>query len=411
MPSLGAIPRALSHRDARIFFGGSLAAWTGLWMQRVAVGWLAWDLTGSAFWVGLVAFADLAPAVLVSPIAGAIADRVDRLRLSMLTQLAIAAQAALIAGITLAGGMTIGLLLALELAGGVAGCFAQPARQALLPGVVPRADLPASVAVNSLVFNLARFIGPALAGPVILVWGVAPAIACNALAYVFASATLLLLRVAPEARQGHPASKSLLGEMRDGLLYVARHPGLGPILLFSALSCLALRGLQEILPPFVERLFQGGPESLAILTSAFGVGALVSGLLLAARGRLAGTTRIAILAIAAQAVATAAFVSTGMFALGVLSAAAIGAMASLHGIAVQTLVQSASDPAMRGRVLAVWGLITRAGPAAGALALGAAGEAFGMAWPVYAAVLLALGIVAWGLTVAGRAAASLERTD
>ena len=394
-----------------MFFGGSLAAWTGLWMQRVAVGWLAWDLTGSAFWVGMVAFADLAPAVLVSPIAGAIADRVDRLRLSMLTQLAIAAQAALIAGITWAGGMTIGLLLALELAGGVAGCFAQPARQALLPGVVPRADLPASVAVNSLVFNLARFIGPALAGPVILVWGVAPAIAVNALAYVFASATLLLLRVAPEARQGHPASQSLLGEMRDGLLYVAQHPGLGPILLFSALSCLALRGLQEILPPFVERLFQGGPESLAILTSAFGVGALLSGLLLAARGRLMGTTRIAILAIAAQAAATAAFVSTGVFALGVLSAAAIGAMASLHGIAVQTLVQSASDPAMRGRVLAVWGLITRAGPATGALALGAAGESFGMAWPVYAAVLLAFGIVAWGLTVAAGAAASLERTD
>jgi predicted MFS family arabinose efflux permease len=394
-----------------VFFGGSLAAWTGLWMQRVAVGWLAWDLTGSAFWVGLVAFADLAPAVLVSPLAGAVADRVDRLRLSLLTQLAIAAQAALVAGITWAGGMTIWLLLALELMGGVAGCFAQPARQALLPGVVPRADLPASVAMNSLVFNLARFLGPALAGPVILAWGVAPAIAGNALAYLFASATLLVLRVAPEARQGHPASKSLLGEMRDGLLYVARHPGLGPILLFSALSCLALRGLQEILPPFVERLFQGGPESLAILTSAFGVGALVSGLLLAARGRLTGTTRIAILAIAAQALATAAFVSTGIFALGVLSAAAIGAMASLHGIAVQTLVQSASDPAMRGRVLAVWGLITRAGPAAGALALGAAGEAFGMAWPVYAAVLLALGIVAWGLTVAGRAAASLERTE
>jgi MFS family permease len=394
-----------------VFFGGSLAAWTGLWMQRVAVGWLAWDLTGSAFWVGMIAFADLAPAVLVSPVAGAIADRVDRLRLSILTQLAIAAQAALIAGITWSGGMTIGLLLALELLGGVAGCFAQPARQALLPGVVPRADLPASVAVNSLVFNLARFTGPALAGPVILVWGVAPAIACNALAYLFASATLLLLRVAPEARQGHPASKSLLGEMRDGLLYVARHPGLGPILLFSALACCTLRGLQEILPPFVERLFQGGPESLALLTSAFGVGALMSGLMLAARGRLAGTTRIAILAIGAQAVATAAFVSSGIFALGVLCAAAIGAMASLHGIAVQTLVQSASDPAMRGRVLAVWGLITRAGPAAGALALGAAGEAFGMAWPVHAAVLLALGIVAWGLTVARRVAASLERTE
>lgn len=380
-------------------------------MQRVAVGWLAWDLTGSAFWVAMIAFADLAPAIIVSPIAGAIADRTDRLRLSVLTQIVIACQAALVAGITWSGGMTIGLLLALELVGGIAGCFAQPARQALLPGVVPRADLPASVAVNSLVFNIARFIGPAMAGPVILVWGVAPAIACNAIAYLFASATLLVLRVAPEARQGHPASKSLLGEMRDGLLYVARHPGLGPILLFAALSGFALRGVQEILPPFVDRLFQGGPEALALLTSAFGAGALASGLTLAARGRLAGTTRIAILAIAAQAVATAAFVSTPVFAIGLLSAAAMGATASMHGIAMQTLAQSAADPAMRGRVLAVWGLITRAGPAAGALALGAGGEAFGMAWPVYVAVLLALGIVAWGLSVARRAAASLERPD
>ncbi|MCX7686292.1 MAG: MFS transporter [Acetobacteraceae bacterium] len=394
-----------------MFFGGSLTAWTGMWMQRVAVGWLAWDLTGSAFWVGLVAFADLAPAVVVSPLAGAVADRVDRLSLSVLTQIAIGAQAALIAGLTAAGWMTVGLLLALEILGGTAAAFAQPARQSLLPGVVPRADLPSSVAVNSLVFNVARFVGPALAGAVILLWGVAPAVACNALAYGFAAASLLLLRVAPEARRGHPASKSLLAEMADGIAYVARHPGLGPVLLFAALSGVLLRGLQEILPPFVERLFQGGPDSLAILTAAFGVGALASGLTLAARGRLAGTTRIAILAVAAQALATAAFVSTSAFALGVLCAAAMGAMASLHGIAVQTLVQSASDPAMRGRVLAVWGLITRAGPAAGALALGAAGEAFGMAWPVYAAALLALGVVAWGLSVGGRAAAVLERGE
>ncbi|MFN7001400.1 MAG: MFS transporter, partial [Elioraea tepidiphila] len=226
-------------------------------MQRVAVGWLAWDLTGSAFWVGLVAFADLAPAVLVSPVAGAVADRVDRLRLSIVTQAAIGMQAALIAGLTAAGWMTIGLLLVLEVLGGIAACFAQPARQSLLPGVVARADLPSSVAVNSLVFNVARFLGPALAGPVILAWGVAPAVACNALAYGFAAASLLLLRVAPEARQGHPACGSLFAEMRDGIAYVARHPGLGPILLFAALAGCALRGLQEILPPFVERLFQG----------------------------------------------------------------------------------------------------------------------------------------------------------
>lgn len=380
-----------------------------MWMQRVAVGWLAWDLSGSAFWVGMVAFADLAPAVLVSPLAGAVADRVDRLRLSLLTQLAIAAQAALIAVLVAAGWMTIGLLLVLEVLGGIAACFAQPARQTLLPGIVPRTDLPSAVALNSLVFNIARFLGPSLAGPAILAWGVAPAIAANALAYTLAASSLLLLRVAPEARQGHPASASLFGEMRAGLAYVARHPGLGPILLFAALAGVALRGVQEILPPFVERLFAGGPDSLALLTAAFGVGALASGLTLAARGRLAGTTRIAIAAVAVQAVATAGFVASGVFALGVLAAAVMGAMASLHGIAVQTLVQSATDPAMRGRVLAVWGLITRGCPAAGALALGAAGEVFGMAAPVHAAALLALGVVLWGLSVLRRVAARLEQ--
>ncbi len=379
-----------------------------MWMQRVAVGWLAWDLSGSAFWVGVVAFADLAPAVLVSPLAGAVADRVDRLRLSLLTQLAIAAQAALIAAFVAIGWMTIGLLLVLEVLGGIAACFAQPARQTLLPGIVPRTDLPSAVALNSLVFNIARFLGPSLPGrrssP-----GVAPAIAGNAFAYTLAASSLLLLRVAPEARRGHPASASLFGEMRAGLAYVARHPGLGPILLFAALAGVALRGVQEILPPFVERLFAGGPDLLALLTAAFGVGALASGLTLAARGRLAGTTRIAIAAVAVQAAATAGFVASGVFVLGVLAAAVMGAMASLHGIAVQTLVQSATDPAMRGRVLAVWGLITRGCPAAGALALGAAGEVFGMAAPVYVTALLALGVVLWGLSVLRRVAARLEQ--
>ncbi|MBR0671870.1 MFS transporter [Neoroseomonas soli] len=408
MASLGTLTRALSHRNARIFFGASLAAWTGLWMHRIAVSWLAWELTGSAFWVGLVAFCDLAPAVIASPIAGAVADRADRLRLTMLSQAAIGLNAALIAALVAADLMGIHLLLALEVVGGIAASFAQPARQSLMPGLVPPADLPAAVALNSLTFNVARFIGPALAGPLIAVAGVWPAIAANALAYLVATTTTPMLRVEAAARRGHSANTSLFRETLDGIRYAARHPGLGPILAFAAVAAVLLRGVQEILPPFVDRAFGLGAEALAVLTAAFGVGALVSGLAVAARGRMAGTTRLAVLGVAALALATAGFAATGWFAFGVLCAAFMGAAGSVHGISVQTLAQNSSDPSMRGRVLSLWGLITRACPALGALILGGAGELFGLRWPVLLAVALSLVAVAWGLARLPRMAAALE---
>ncbi|MEI6161323.1 MAG: MFS transporter [Roseococcus sp.] len=172
MGPFGALSRALSHRDARIFFSASLTAWTGLWMHRIAVMWLAWELTRSAFWVGMVAFCDLAPAVVFGPIAGAVADRMNRVKLTMIAQAVIGAQALGIAILTWTGVISITSLLSFEVIGGIAASFAQPARQALMPGLVPRADLPAAVACNSLCFNVARFLGPAIAGPMVALWGV-----------------------------------------------------------------------------------------------------------------------------------------------------------------------------------------------------------------------------------------------
>ena len=109
----GALGRALSHRDARLFFAASLISWTGLWVHRIAVGWLAWQMTHSAFWVGMVAFSDLAPAVIFSPIAGAVADRMDRVRLTMISQSCIALEAATVGAMIATGHLSIGVLLAL----------------------------------------------------------------------------------------------------------------------------------------------------------------------------------------------------------------------------------------------------------------------------------------------------------
>jgi len=128
----------------------------------------------------------------------------------------------------------------------------------------------------------------------------------------------------------------------------------------------------------------------------------------AQRGRLEGTTRIAVFAVGAQALATAGFVATGWFPLGMLCAALIGAAASMHGVSAQTLLQSSTDPAYRGRMLSLWGLITRACPALGALALGGLGQVFGLTTPTLVAVVLALGVFAWGLTRLRRVEQELE---
>ena len=404
----GALRRAFSTGNARLYFSLSLLSWTGMWMQRIAVAWLAWEMTHSPFSVGMVAFTDLAPAVLCSPVAGALADRLDRVRLTTLTQGLMALQAMAVAGLTALGVMDIVLLLVLSLLGGAISAFAQPARQAIIPGLLPREDLPAAVAVNSLVFNVARFLGPGIAGVLIAWVGVPFTVALNALAYLLATVTMPFLCVAAAERRGHAATGSVWTETVAGLAYVARHPGLGPIFAFSAMACLTLRGVQEILPPYVERLFGRGAESLAVLTAAIGIGALGAGLTIASRDRLEGTMRLAILAVSGQAVVTALFVATSWFPFAVLCALLMGAGASMHGIAAQTLMHNAADPAMRGRVLALWGLTTRAFPAAGALVLGLTAERLGLRLPTLAAALLGLAAVAWGWSRLPVAAASLE---
>ncbi|MDB5415980.1 MAG: transporter [Rubritepida sp.] len=367
-------------------------------MHRIAVMWLAWELTHSALWVGMVAFSDLAPAVIFSPFAGAIADRMNRVKLTMIAQSVIAAEAFCTAMLTATGHIGIGPLLSFELIGGIAASFAQPARQALMPGLVPRSDLPAAVACNSLCFNVARFLGPAMAGPMVAIWGVVPAILCNVTAYIVATLTLPMLRVDPLHIRGHAPEGSLLSETWEGIRYAARHPGIGPILLFAGMSAILLRGIQEVLPPFVDRLFHQGAAGLAFLTASIGVGALIAGLWVASRGRLTGSTRISVIAVGVQALVAMAFVATDYYPFAVLCGALYGACASVHGISVQTLAQSAALTRMRGRTLALWGLITRACPALGALVLGSTGEVFGMRLPTLIAACCALLVTAWGVT-------------
>jgi len=382
MASLSAIGGVLAQRNARIFYSGSIVCWTGSWIQRIATDWLAWELTHSALWVAIIAFCNLAPSVIISPIAGAVADRMDRVRLTMASQFVSVAQAVILVTLILTGLIRVEFMAILTLCNGAAETFAQPARQCLIPGLVPRSHLPGAVALNSLTYNAARFVGPAISGPMIAMWGVVPSIVVNAFAFLYASLTMHLLTLDPAVRRGTPTGFSVLHDAFDGIRYVAKHRGIGPLMLYAAVVGMTLRSVPEMLPPYVADQFGRGAEGLATLASTMGCAALIGGLFIAVRGRMSGLTRIAVGCGLILAVATAGFVATHVFAIGVICIAAMGAATTMHGISCQTLLQNSTAPGMIGRVLSTWGMITRAAPAMGALAYGVSSEFLGLQIPV-----------------------------
>jgi len=219
-----------------------VVCWTGSWVQRIATDWLAWELTHSALWVAIIAFCNLVPSVVISPIAGAVADRMDRVKLTVASQYVAASQAAILVALILTGTIRVEFMAALAFCNGAAETFAQPARQCLIPGLVPRQFLPGAVALNSLTYNVARFIGPAISGPMIAAWGVVPSIAVNCLAFLYASVTMHMLRLDPKIRMGQRGGGSVLQDAVEGVRYVARHRGIGPIMLFAACMGMGPRG-------------------------------------------------------------------------------------------------------------------------------------------------------------------------
>ena len=382
MASFSAIGGVLAQRNARIFYSGSVVCWTGSWIQRIATDWMAWELTHSVLWVAVIAFCNLVPSVVISPIAGAVADRMDRVHLTVISQFVAAGQAAILVALVLTGLIRVEFMAALAFINGAAETFAQPARQCLIPGLVPRKYLPGAVALNSLTYNLARFIGPAISGPMIAAWGVVPSIAVNAFAFLYASLTMYMLTLDPSIRRAQRSSGSVLHDAADGVRYVVRHPGIGPLMLYAATVGMTLRSVPEMLPPYVAELFGRGAEGLATLASAMGAAALVGGFSVAIRGRLQGLTQLAVIAGLVLTGASACFVATHNFTIGIICIAAMGAATTTHGISIQTLLQNASSPVMVGRVLSLWGMITRAAPAMGALIYGAAAEVVGLQIPV-----------------------------
>jgi MFS family permease len=395
MASFAPIAATLSHRNYRVYMAGNAVSLVGLWTQRVATGWLAWELTGSGTWLGVVAVADLCPSILVGPFAGVLADRVDRLRVIRTAQVLSMLQATVLAALAASGWIAIEVLVALVLLNGVVVGFNQPSRLALVSSLVPRANLSTAVAINSITFNVARFVGPAVAGALIVSVGVAAAFAVNAVSFLAFLIALSRVRLAvPDGMQTTRPRTGVLADIVQGVRYVRAHAAIGPLLLLATVSGMGLRCVVELLPGFAAEVFDRGAGGLAVLASAVGVGAVGGGLWLARRSAAPGLARVAVAGSLGTAAAVLAFVASPWLWPAAAAATAAGAFMSTGGIATQTCVQMAAEPALRGRTLALYGIIMRAAPALGALVLGALSDLLGLRLPLALSALVCL-VVAW----------------
>ena len=392
-----AIRRTLGHRDYGLYSAGNAVSLVGNWVQRVAVGWLAWELTHSGAWLGLLAMAELSPALVLGPLGGAVADRGGRLRLIAIAQAVSMATSLVLVGLIVTDWVTPELLILVVLISGAAQGFIQPARLALVPSLVPRDDIPTAVAVNAIIYNLARFIGPALAGVLIVTLDVAAAFVVNAGSYLAFLLVLTRIRLRHDiVDTSRSRNTSLLADIGEGLAYAARHPGIGPLLLLAVVMSLGVRPYVELLPGFADAVFKGGAETLAALTSTIGAGAILSGFWLAQRGDREGLGRITLLAMGVLILSVIGFAATDSFALALVAMGVSGLSMVVGGVGAQTLIQLSIRPEMRARVMSLYGLIFRGGPAAGALAMGAASEVVGLRWPLAVGGLAALAV--WAFT-------------
>ncbi|MFT5181128.1 MAG: MFS family permease, partial [Alphaproteobacteria bacterium] len=382
----------------------------GVWVVRVAIGWLGWQLTGSAFWLGALAAADALPVLVLGPLGGVLADRLDRLKICIVTQAALSVVAVILTVLTVSGLMTIWLLFTLALARGITAAFWQPVRLALMPNLVPRAEIPTAIALNSSTFHSAQFLGPALASGLLTLGGPSLAFGFNVIA-AGAMVAVLLAIDSPLRAGGDRKRGSVLAEMVDGIRYGLTHAGIGPMLLLLLFLGLGIRPLTELLPGFADLVFGLAVGGYSTMVSSVGLGAMCGAVWMLRQGNRGGITAIALRSGLLGGGAALLFALTSWLPLALVCLTVLGFSMTSGGIATQQLVQLSVPDEMRGRVLSLFGMVFRAGPALGALIMGWIADVAGLSWPV--GIGAALGLIAY-IIASGhreRLQALLEVTD
>ena len=358
---------AFNYRDFRILWLGAFTSTVGSWMQKVAQAWIIFDLTKSSFYLGLDDFLGQLPILLLTLVGGVVADRHDRRRVLIGSQVVQMSTALTLAALVYFDAVHVAWILALSFIAGLGQAFGGPAYQALIPSLVEKKDLPNAIALNSIQFNLARVIGPLLAGATLAAWGGAVCFGLNGLSFLFVIVALLGLthtHVKPVEQ------KPLLDEMRGGLRYARGEPAIVALTVLGGLTTFLGLPLLTFLPIFAKDVFGGDINEFSHMMAFSGAGAVCGALVTAWLGRFhhMGRTLLVILGVFG-ALVTAFSLSRVMWLSDVLLFLTGGTLLMTFSM-TSSLVQLIVPDHLRGRVMSIYMVAFRGGMPLGSLAAG-----------------------------------------
>lgn len=370
---LPAIAIALQQRSFIAYLAGHWLSMMGPWAQRVVLYWIAWEATGSAMVLGLIATADLIPSVIAAPIAGALADRYDRRVIAVWLQLLSVIPSLLATYAILLGATSTPILVTLSLVVGISNGFDHPVRMVLVSSLIERQQLSSAITLNSMILNLGRMIGPALGGAAILsgqLWGIS---LLNALSYLPFAFVLSRLR-SKNGSEPPSAGSASVGWMQLWPQLRGVHRA---ILLYFGVIALLIMPVFELLPAFATDISPGSnaaAELLSVMTSALAVGAAFGAIVIGGLSTRYSPSQAVLLSGVATALSAALFLLSTSAWAAVASVAALSAFIVANGIASQVLLQSQIPDRGRGKVLSIYAMMFRGLPALGVLAIGIMGD-------------------------------------
>lgn len=383
--------RVFKNRDYSLYFGGQLVSQVGTWMQQIALSWLTYKLTNSAFLLAVVGVSSQLPSLLIMPFAGVLSDRFNRHRIIVMTQMSAMIQASLLAYLTLSHHLQVWHLIALGLLMGIINAFDMPTRSAFVMDMVKNpADRPAAIAMNSSLMNVSRLLGPAIAGFVVAALGEGICFAINAASYVAVIAALLCIRGNFEPKP-KADSVGVIGELKEGLKYTFdRAPIRAPIMLL-ALFGFGGMAYSTLLPVFVKQI-GGNANTLGYLSTASAFGSVIGTGYLATRKSVIGLGKLALISTFVYATALLGFGFAHSLIAALPLLAVLGAAMMLQMGCCSTILQALVHDDKRGRVMSLFTMAYMGTVPLGSLVAGAISTHFGFQVMLICCALYCFGV-------------------
>jgi len=383
--------RALRNKNYRLFFYGQSLSLVGTWIQQVALSWLIYSVTNSPFLLGFVMFAGQLPTFLIAPFAGVFADRYDKHKIIIITQVVSMMQAILLAIFVLTNHINVSILIILNIILGIANSFDIPTRQSFVIQMVEnKEDLPNAIALNSSIVNGSRLIGPAVAGILVASFGEGICFLINAISFVFVIISLLLMKIEKEEKENN-GKASILKQLKEGYQYSFGFLPIKSVILLLAAVSLFGNPYMVLLPVFAKDILSGNATTLGYLNSAVGIGALSAALYLASRQSTLGLGKIIATTTFIFALSLISFSFSKSFTLSFIILLFCGFGMMMQTAGSNTILQTLSNDDMRGRVMSFYTVAFRGMAPFGSLWAGTFADNFGAPVTVLISGIVCLG--------------------